>query len=44
MINKMAPTMNTAYSFEINTSKWEDTFKSMTRVVDNFTAILRVYI
>ena len=42
MINKMTPTMNTAYSFKINTSKWENTFKSMTRVVDNFTAILRV--
>ena len=40
----MAPTMNTAYSIKINTSMWENTFKSMTQVVDNFTAILHVYV
>lgn len=44
MINKMTPTMNTAHSFKISTSKWENTFKSMTRVVDDLTAILHVYI
>ena len=38
--------MNTAYSFKINTStgKLENTYKYMTRVVDNFTAILHVYV